>query len=123
MQQIWRSPDSEPSLNAFYKAGFKKVGAAVTLLHNFRESSGVQGQSATARDRLDVLMPLALGAVAHTPSPDAVLPRWITLLEALGRRSVYFVLLCETPLALALLLKLIAVSPWIAHPSSQETTL
>ena len=123
MQQIWRSPDSELSLNALYKVGFKKAEAAGTLLHHFRESSWVQGQSATARDRLDALMPLALGAVAHTPSPDTVLPRWITLLEAIGRRSVYFVLLSENPLALSQLLKLIAASPWIAQRLGQQPAL
>ncbi len=123
MQQIWRSPDSEPSLNALYKAGFKKAEAAGALLHNFRESGWVQGQSATARDRLDALMPLALGAVAHTPNPDAVLPRWVSLLEAIGRRSVYFVLLSENPLALSQLLKLIAASPWIAQRLGQQPAL
>ncbi len=123
MQQIWRSPDSEPSLNALYKAGFKKAEAAGALLQNFHESSWVQGQSATARDRLDALMPLALGAVAHTPNPDAVLPRWVSLLEAIGRRSVYFVLLSENPLALSQLLKLIAASPWIAQRLGQQPAL
>jgi glutamate-ammonia-ligase adenylyltransferase len=45
--------------------------------------------SPRGRERLDVLMPRVLEAVAAEPRPTATLERVLNLLEAVARRSVY----------------------------------
>ena len=71
--------------------------------------------SAEGRARLDRLMPLLLAATALTREPEVTLARLVHLLETIGRRSVYLVLLIENPMALAQLVKLMSASPWIAN--------
>jgi glutamate-ammonia-ligase adenylyltransferase len=60
-------------------------------------------------------MPLLIQQAATTTNPDHTLQRLLRLVETIGRRSAYLVLLVENPLALSQLVKLSAASEWISN--------
>jgi glutamate-ammonia-ligase adenylyltransferase len=97
-------------------------------LEGFRQSRAVASMQATARDRLDLLMPPLLDDISESDNPVVSLQRICPLLEAIARRSVYLVLLQENPSARIQLAKLCAASPWIAqqlqaHPALLDELL
>ncbi|MFI0456449.1 MAG: bifunctional [glutamate--ammonia ligase]-adenylyl-L-tyrosine phosphorylase/[glutamate--ammonia-ligase] adenylyltransferase, partial [Candidatus Thiodiazotropha endolucinida] len=61
------------------------------------------------------LMPLLLEAVGQSEWADDTLHRVTGLLEAIAQRTAYIALLVENPLVLSQLVKLTAVSPWVAN--------
>ena len=113
---VWaQSLDAEQALNVLGDNGFEDPEEAWKRVQTFREGSHCRALSDTGHTRLDRLMPLLLGAVAHTDNPDQTLARLIDLLEAIVRRTVYISLLAERPMALSQLVKLCSASPWIAR--------
>jgi glutamate-ammonia-ligase adenylyltransferase len=97
------------------RAGFTDAVATLNLLHGLRAGGAYSALTAHGRERLDKLMPLLLGAAGLTPEPHTTLARLVSLIEAIGRRSVYLALLVENPLALSQLVKLCSASEWIAR--------
>ena len=71
--------------------------------------------SATARERLDRLLPQLVIACRGHAAGEQALARIIPLIEATLRRSAYLVLLSENPGALERLIDLCAASPWMAE--------
>lgn len=113
---IWaRELDREQAEALFREQGFEKPAEAAERVELFRNGSHCRALTDTGHQRLDRLMPLLLGAVAHTTNPDATLARLVDLLEAIVRRTVYVSLLAERPMALSQLVKLCSASPWIAR--------
>ena len=113
---IWaRDLDQEKACELLTESGFEDPEDAFKRVKAFREGSHRRSLTAKGHQRLDRLMPLMLGAVAHTRNPDATLARLIDLLEAIVRRTVYVSLLAERPMALSQLVKLCSASPWIAR--------
>ncbi len=103
--------------------GFADAEAARALLHGLREGAAYAALTASGRERLDRLMPLLIGAAALTSDANTTLARLVSLVEAIGRRSVYLALLVENPLALSQLVKLCAASDWIARYLARHPVL
>lgn len=88
--------------------------AAAEALQAFRDDPAVQRLAGESRTNLDRLMPLLLTELARTEQLATGFLAIRPILEAVLRRSVYFVLLVENPLALRQLCRLAPASPWIA---------
>ncbi len=115
LARVWEgelTPDSADERLA--AAGFGEPGEARRRLEALRHSSRLRSLSATARARLDRLMPLLLADIGAAEAPERNLARLLTLLEAVARRSVYLSLLTEHAAARRRLVELCAASPWIA---------
>ena len=95
-------------------AGYTQLEETLTRIRRFHESPSCRQLTARGRERLDDLMPLLLGAVAHARHPDTTLSRVLDLVEKIARRTTYLALLAESPMALSQLVRLCAASPWIA---------
>jgi glutamate-ammonia-ligase adenylyltransferase len=88
------------------------------LLENFWQSKLVANLSEEARERLDDAYPVIVHALlAHQDQQqlaNTALPRLISLLEAICRRSIYLVMIAENPNATIELIPMLSASPWIA---------
>ncbi len=113
---IWGSDDAAAQQQALMHLGYSIQDAetAGNLIRGLRHGSAYHAFSTHGRERMDVLMPLLIAAAVKTPAPALTLQRLIKLIEAIGRRSAYFALLIENPMALSQLVKLCAASAWIA---------
>lgn len=87
------------------------------------DSRAMQLLSATARERLDRLLPLLVKACAEHAQGELALTRIVPLLEATLRRSAYLMLLIENRGALSRLIDLCAASPWIAESLTRHPVL
>ncbi len=94
--------------------GYRHPGELLARLEALRYSRLYHNLSRLARERLDRLMPLLLGAAAAVEDPDRAVGRLLDLVEHIAGRSVYLALLVENPLALSQLVRLCAASAWIA---------
>ncbi|MFQ6022028.1 MAG: bifunctional [glutamate--ammonia ligase]-adenylyl-L-tyrosine phosphorylase/[glutamate--ammonia-ligase] adenylyltransferase [Acidiferrobacterales bacterium] len=103
--------------------GFDKTDDVLGLLKGLRTGPAYSAFGAEGRSRMDRLMPLLLAASGQTMDPHTTLARLVKLVEAIGRRSAYFALLVENPVALSQLVGLCAASPWIADWISQHPVL
>ena len=87
-------------------------------LRQFWQSKLITGLSEEAKTRLNAAYPILINGLLHSDlSEDAInvaLPRMLTLLEAVSRRSIYLVMFVENPTAAAKLIPMLAASPWIA---------
>ncbi|MDH5785938.1 MAG: bifunctional [glutamate--ammonia ligase]-adenylyl-L-tyrosine phosphorylase/[glutamate--ammonia-ligase] adenylyltransferase [Chromatiales bacterium] len=117
---VWQgSMDSELALTTLQQLGFAEGEEMLRLLGQVREGRAVRALSAQGRMRIDHLMPLLIGAVAKSKTPDETLRRLLAVIEAIGRRSAYIALLVENPMALSQLVRLCGASPWIAQHLSR----
>lgn len=97
--------------------------AAVEAIQSFKAESGVQRLTGQARDNLDRLMPMLLTELDRIDRLDPGFELLRPILEAVLRRTVYFVLLAENPDALRQLCRLVPESPWIANTLQQKPYL
>ncbi|MGQ9427154.1 bifunctional [glutamate--ammonia ligase]-adenylyl-L-tyrosine phosphorylase/[glutamate--ammonia-ligase] adenylyltransferase [Gilvimarinus sp. F26214L] len=112
---IWQnSLIDEAARDFLHTQGVPDPTAILGTLNNLRESRYVLAMQATARDRLDHLMPALLSELGEVENPVPTLERVCGVIEAVARRSAYIVLLLENPSARKQLLKLCSASPWIA---------
>jgi glutamate-ammonia-ligase adenylyltransferase len=112
---LWRSSgDGERALAALRGAGFQDPEAALERISAFRASRACRSLSSRGRERLEQLMPLLLEAVSALELPDLPLERLLNLLEAVVQRTAYVALMVENPIVLSQLVRLTAISPWIA---------
>lgn len=102
------------------KAGFSQPDNIPGLLAQFRAGSLYRAFSSIERDRLDRLMPLVLMQAGIHVEAERAISSFISVVEAIGRRSVYLSLLIENPIALKQLLHLCAASPWISRHIGQH---
>ncbi len=113
---LWEGEiDPEAEHERLRAAGFDDVEEVRRRLHALRDSARYRSLSATARARLDRLMPPLLADIGTLEMPDATLARVLELVEAVARRSVYLSLLHENDAARRRLVELCAASPWIAQ--------
>ena len=105
------------------KLGFLEPERVLRLLEDVRQSRFYTAFSREGRERMDNLMPLALRVCGTTASPEISLVRFISVIEAIGRRSAYLSLLAENPLALQQLVQLITVSSWIGNWIGQHPVI
>ncbi len=115
--------EADRAVKSLRDAGYAEPERVAALLGELRESSGYQALSTEGRSRLDRLVPLLLRETARAADPDVTIARLIHLCESIGRRTAYFSLLIENPMALTQLVNLAAASPWIAGWISQHPVL
>ncbi|MBT3196834.1 MAG: bifunctional [glutamate--ammonia ligase]-adenylyl-L-tyrosine phosphorylase/[glutamate--ammonia-ligase] adenylyltransferase [Gammaproteobacteria bacterium] len=120
-QQLWEGVEqgvevegAESLLNRF-----SEPKRALEVMRQLLQVSAIQSMSREGRERLDRLMPHLLESASQQQAPDESLLRGIRLIEAIGRRSVYFSLLAESGTALNHLLMLLQKSSWIAEQLAQ----
>ena len=120
-QQLWEGlSDDECSVVV---EGFEDQQRVFETLQQLLEVSSIQSMSREGRVRLDRLMPLLIESASQQAEPDQSLLRGVRLIEAIGRRSVYFSLLAENGHALDHLLTLLQRSGWIADQLAQMPML
>ncbi len=108
---LWEAPDAE----ALAAIGFKEPAAAVEALEGLKAARDRNSVSATARGRLDRLMPELLDAAGRDGRADVALSRALPVIRAVLRRSAYLSLLAENPEALERFLDVISSSLWLAE--------
>ena len=115
LADIWKGAlQQQEAVKILQAAGFSQADSTPQLLKGFREGRLYQAFSSIERDRTDRLMPLALQQAAQHTEAERAMAAFISVVEAIGRRSVYLSLLIENPIALKQLLHLCAASPWIS---------
>ncbi len=93
----------------------------LALLDEFWQSKLVTSLEHEARARLDGAYPILLHALYHHANNDGIemanqaVPRLITLLESICRRSIYLVMIAENPDSTMGLIPMLSASPWIAR--------
>jgi len=118
---LWRGLlDEKAACELLRSHGYKQPEDAFRLLTELRGGRSYVAFSKDGRERMDRLMPLLVAAAGLVDQPGVTLARLIKLIESIGRRSSYFMLLIENPLALSQLVKLFSASAWIADWISQH---
>jgi len=113
--RAWRGlVDEEQGEQILASHGYRQPGEALRLLQELRGGRAYVAFSSAGRERMDRLLPLLVAAAGLTEDANTTLARLVKLVETIGRRSSYFVLLIENPLALSQLVKLCAASAWIS---------
>jgi len=119
--RVWRGlVDEEQAHQILAAQGYKQPDEAYRLLEGLRGGRAYVAFSSAGRERMDRLVPLLIAAAGLTEDANTTLTRLVKLIELIGRRSSYFVLLIENPMALSQLVKLCAASAWIADWISQH---
>ena len=109
---IWRDPDNAESQALLQTNGFDEPEQAARLLNMIRDD--LDGLQEIGVDRLNRLMPALLGLVGREEFPTLTLERLVPVVLAIVRRSTYLAFLNENLDALQRLIRLCAISPWIA---------
>nr|VFJ66651.1 MAG: glutamate-ammonia-ligase adenylyltransferase [Candidatus Kentron sp. DK] len=107
--------DDTQGIAALGELGFSDAVGAWEIVRTLDDNSPLRFLTERGRARLKKLLPLVLHAAASRDGSRTTLARIFQVLEAIGRRSVYFSLLVENPVALEQLVRLCAASPWIAR--------
>lgn len=127
-QALWEGLLNQQEAEALLSdAGYDSPTQAWHHIRTLAEGRVVKQMQAIGRERLDRLMPLLLEEVVtlqnegelcrytQALSHDKVLPRVLSLIEAVLRRTAYLALLWENPGARHQLILLCAASPWTAE--------
>jgi glutamate-ammonia-ligase adenylyltransferase len=121
---IWLgTADAEAARQILRDSGYTQPEEALNLVNALREGPMVSAYSTGARARIDRVVPLVLKAAGQSDDPLTTLQRLVHLLEAVGRRTVYFSLMAENPQVLTQLVRLGSASPWIASWIAQHPIL
>lgn len=121
---IWDgSIDMDEAVAILQQSGYRQPQESYEQIHKLAESRLVKQISATARKRLDHLVPLILGGISQCDNSDESLSRVLNIIEKIARRSSYIALLVENPLALSQLVKLCSRSLWIADTLAANPNL
>jgi glutamate-ammonia-ligase adenylyltransferase len=121
---VWRHTlDESRALVAFGKAGFANPAVALQQLERFRDAAAKKGLSTKGADRLNQLMPLLLERISGCADPNLALRRVVPLLESIVRRTAYLAMLLEHPVALSQLVRLCAMSPFVAEQLGRQPLL
>ncbi len=119
--ELWQQELSDDESNSLFSAlGYQNCAELTRRLKQQKGSRVVSQMQATARQRLDKLMPMLIAACAKQQNSHLVLNRELALLRCLPlvenilRRSAYMALLVENPKALDRLAQLFGASAWVA---------
>jgi len=103
--------------------GYQEPDEALALITALREGPMVSAFTIQSRSRIDRAVPLVLKAAGESDDAQTTLKRLVQLLEAIGRRTVYFSLMAENPQVLTQVVRLGGASPWIANWIAQHPIL
>ncbi|MGU9958279.1 MAG: bifunctional [glutamate--ammonia ligase]-adenylyl-L-tyrosine phosphorylase/[glutamate--ammonia-ligase] adenylyltransferase [Arenicellales bacterium WSBS_2016_MAG_OTU3] len=122
--QLWPDAlDDDNAIGLLSAAGFDDPERALQTLKGFRDGRHYQGFSRDGRKKADDLMPKLLQQIVAEKNPDTALSRVLQVLEQIGRRSSYLVLLRESHVALAQLVSLTSISQWVANWIGQHPVI
>lgn len=112
------------------RLGFSDATAMLARLQVVRASTRYSALPERSRERFDLLVTRVLDAARTLPADhcDAIVLRFLDLLEAVARRGAYLALLAEYPAALMRVLSVIGASRWAAgylqrHPQLLDELL
>ncbi|MCR4347757.1 MAG: bifunctional [glutamate--ammonia ligase]-adenylyl-L-tyrosine phosphorylase/[glutamate--ammonia-ligase] adenylyltransferase [Sulfuricaulis sp.] len=121
LASVWLgTADAEIAKQILRDSGYAQSEEALSLVNGLREGPMVAAFSTGARARMDRVVPLVLEAAGKSDESLTTLQRLVHLLEAVGRRTVYFSLMAENPQVLTQLVRLGGASPWIANWIAQH---
>ena len=124
LASVWQGTvESDVAKEILREHGYEKSEAALNLIKALREGPMYTAFSTGARARMDRVVPLILKAAGASADSLMTLQRLVNLLESIGRRTVYFVLISENPQVLTQLVRLGGASPWIASWIAQHPIL
>jgi len=83
-------------------------------VETFLESHRIRSLPTNSRNRIDIILPIALRASLQTSAPMVAALRILDLLEAIAQRSAYIALLAEYPETMGRIARMMAASPWAA---------
>ena len=84
-------------------------------VESFFSSHRVRSLSASARKRVDTLLPIALNATRETGHPLSSALHMLDMIETIAQRSAYLALLAEYPDIVARMARMMSASPWAAQ--------
>jgi glutamate-ammonia-ligase adenylyltransferase len=128
---LWEgSLQGEDAVQALSAREIDEPQALLKNLADLREGRAVLSMQASARRRLDMLIPRLLQVIMEEASGPGLpitvaetFARIAHFIEGVARRSTYLVLLVENPTAVQQLVKLCSASPWIADQIAQYPVL
>jgi glutamate-ammonia-ligase adenylyltransferase len=121
---LWQQELSDEESNTLFSSmGYQDCTELTRRLKHHRNSRIVGQMQATARQRLDKLMPMLIAACAKHPNNYLALLRCLPLVENILRRSAYMALLVENPKSLEHLAQLFASSAWLAETMTSHPFL
>jgi len=121
---LWdQSLPEEQAVSRLQDMGIAEPGAVLAGLSGLRDGGLYRRLDETGRQRLDLLVPRALRAIAELDDPAVALSRLVTVLRSVGRRSAYFALLNENPGALSRLARLCDRSEFLARQVAEHPLL
>ncbi|RKP48619.1 bifunctional [glutamate--ammonia ligase]-adenylyl-L-tyrosine phosphorylase/[glutamate--ammonia-ligase] adenylyltransferase [Pararobbsia silviterrae] len=107
------------------RLGFADAKGMLARLQAVRGSTRYSSLSERSRERFDLLVVRVLDAAPSLPADhcDAIVLRFLDLLESVARRGAYLALLAEYPAALMRVLSVIGASRWAAGYLQQHPQL
>ncbi|MDP1698518.1 MAG: bifunctional [glutamate--ammonia ligase]-adenylyl-L-tyrosine phosphorylase/[glutamate--ammonia-ligase] adenylyltransferase [Xanthomonadaceae bacterium] len=123
LERYWRALPDAGEADILADAGFEDAPGADAALRQFVASPALRSLSTRGRARLDRVVPALLHATGSGSDPHTALPRLLSLLSAIVRRSSYLALLDEAPKALARLVNVVSRSALLAEHLVQHPLL
>ncbi|MBR9827733.1 MAG: bifunctional [glutamate--ammonia ligase]-adenylyl-L-tyrosine phosphorylase/[glutamate--ammonia-ligase] adenylyltransferase [Oceanospirillales bacterium] len=121
---LWQGEMDDDSSSAFLREqGYQQPEVALKALQDLKGLRTVQMLQKVALERLEVVLPPLLEQVGLCDNAETTLERVLVLVQAVLRRSAYFVLLSENPAALKQLVRLCSASAWFAEQLSRQPVL
>lgn len=112
---LWNNKLAQPeALSLLSSLGFHDAETILLRLTQFQQSRAYRIASERTVKRLEKLIVIILNELAGWDNPDDCFQRVLTLIEAIIGRSAYLALLIENKSVIPLLLRLMAISPWIS---------
>lgn len=115
--------DDEDAIGFLQEQGYDQAPEALKALQDLKSLRTVQMLQQVAMERLEAVLPLLLTAAGQVDNAATTLERVLVLVQAVLRRSAYFVLLSENPAALQQLVRLCSASAWFAEQLSKQPVL
>lgn len=121
---LWQGlMDDEDAIRFLQEQGYDQAPEALKVLQDLKALRTVQMLQQVAMERLEAVLPLLLTAAGQVDNAAITLERVLVLVQAVLRRSAYFVLLSENPAALQQLVRLCSASAWFAEQLSKQPVL
>jgi glutamate-ammonia-ligase adenylyltransferase len=121
---LWQGMmDETAALEFLQEQGYGQPDVAFKALQDLKGLRTVQMLQKVALERLESVLPALLEQAGQCDNAEVTLERILVLVQAVLRRSAYFVLLAENPAALNQLVRLCSASAWFAEQLSKQPVL
>lgn len=128
--ELWPSaeqPDSNVDVQHLQQQlasrGVQEAEEVAQIIVGLRSNRTLLAMQPIGLSRLDQLMPRLLAHLCERQEPAETLRRIVVLIEAVSRRTAYFLLLIENPDALGQLVTLCGASSWFADQLARYPSL